>query len=106
MRCLKLDNGFEVAEDNDAIIELIRARLNFFLGEWFILRREGIPYIPYIIDNRDLLTATLIDEISRIDGVIDVRINNIDINNINRKITLNISLDTIYGSSELNTNIG
>jgi len=48
--------------ERDAIAQHMRIRLRFFLGEWFLDRREGIPYFRDILiknPSRAVVTSTL-----------------------------------------------
>lgn len=52
---LAFENGDLVLVDGtDAIIQQIRIRLNFFLGEWFLDSREGTPWYQILGERPDL----------------------------------------------------
>jgi len=63
---LKLDSTGDLAiEDNDlvlldgvdAIAQDVEVRLRFFLGEWFLDTRLGVPYYQKILGQKPRLTA-------------------------------------------------
>lgn len=48
--------GLQIVEGTDEIAQKLFTRLQFFLGEWFLDRRQGIPYYEKIlIKNPDLI---------------------------------------------------
>lgn len=48
--------GLQIVEGADEIAQKLFTRLQFFLGEWFLDRRQGIPYYEKIlIKNPDLV---------------------------------------------------
>lgn len=55
MKTLALDSTGDLAlpvrlaEGPEAVAQKVRARLRFFLGEWFLDRRLGVPYLTKIL---------------------------------------------------------
>jgi hypothetical protein len=50
----------------------VRSAISLFLGEWYLNRRKGIPYIPKTlekIEQRPLLETALIVTISNVKGI-------------------------------------
>jgi len=50
----------------------VRSAISLFLGEWYLNRKKGIPYIPSSlekIDHRPLLETALIITISNVKGI-------------------------------------
>jgi len=50
----------------------VRSAISLFLGEWYLNRKKGIPYIPTSIekiDHRPLLETALIVTISNVKGI-------------------------------------
>ncbi len=48
--------GLQIVEGSDEIAQKLFTRLQFFLGEWFLDRRQGIPYYQKIlIKNPELI---------------------------------------------------
>ncbi len=50
------NGGLQIVEGPDEIAQKLFTRLQFFLGEWFLDQRQGIPYYEKIlIKNPDLV---------------------------------------------------
>lgn len=63
---LKIDGNYDIVIENgdfvlvdgvDAIAQHITIRLNFFLGEWFLDTRLGVPYYEQILGQKPRLEA-------------------------------------------------
>lgn len=59
--------NFEIVTGDDAILQQLRVRFRFFLGEWFLDLRQGIPYFsevlvkdPNIARLRDIFRQTIL----------------------------------------------
>ncbi len=53
--------GLQIVEGPDEITQKLFTRLQFFLGEWFLDKRQGIPYYEKIlIKNPDLVIVQAI----------------------------------------------
>jgi len=46
---LLTDNSLAVVEGDDAIVQHLAIRLQFFLGEWFLDTRLGVPYFNQVL---------------------------------------------------------
>lgn len=66
MSDLKLDSSGDLAIENDSVVLVegvdavaqdIDIRLKFFLGEWFLDRRLGVPYYEKILGQKPRLAA-------------------------------------------------
>ena len=74
---------FKLLERPDSIAQQIKIRLNFFLGEWFLDRRQGMPYVERIlvknpssaavkaIFRRAILTVPGVIDVTEIDFTVD-----------------------------------
>lgn len=49
------DDTVVLVDGVDAIAQDVRARLQFFLGEWFLDRRIGVPYFEKILGQKPRL---------------------------------------------------
>lgn len=78
-------NDLEIVDGDDAIVQNLRIRYRFFLGEWFLDTREGIPYYQRILVKNPTqadvnailrevaLTTPGIAEVDRFDATLDNR---------------------------------
>ena len=49
------DDSFILVDEDDAIVQQLTIRFKFFLGEWFLDTRLGVPYFPEVlVKNPDL----------------------------------------------------
>jgi hypothetical protein len=56
----------------DYMRQKVRSAISLFLGEWYLNRKKGIPYIPTSlekIDHRPILETALIVTISNVKGI-------------------------------------
>lgn len=80
------NDQMEIVDGDDAIVQHLRVRLQFFFSEWFLDTRLGVPYLERIlIKNPDLvvvrniirevvLETPGIDNLSRFDLDVDASI--------------------------------
>lgn len=63
---IKLTSSWDIAIENDTIVLVdgldaiaqdVRARLQFFLGEWFLDRRVGMPYFEKVLGQKPRLSV-------------------------------------------------
>lgn len=91
---LDLSTGdIQLVTGRDEIAQHLRIRLKFFIGEWFLDKRLGIPYIQKVFRKnpnsnvvRDLISRTAlgtpgVEEIQSLDFVLD---------GANRKLTVDL----------------
>jgi hypothetical protein len=86
----------------DAIIQHLHIRLRFFLGEWFLDTRLGVPYFQKLLGHR--IDNALIQSIFRkavlgTPGVKAVRSLSVDFENDTRKLFIRFSA-ILAGSAE------
>lgn len=46
---LIFENALQLVEEDSAIVQQLTIRLRFFLGEWFLDKRLGIPYYDRVL---------------------------------------------------------
>ncbi len=51
------DNDLVLIDGTEAVAQDIEIRLRFFLGEWFLDQRLGVPYYEKILGQKPRLTA-------------------------------------------------
>lgn len=93
---LKLVNGQLVfATGVDAIMQHLRIRLGHFKGEWFLDRREGIPYFQSIlrknVDER-VVRSIFRQALRTAPGVAEVLSLQLNINRATRRATLDFKV--------------
>lgn len=90
---LYLDEGgnLELAVEGEGILQHLRCRFQFFLGEWFLDRREGIPFFreiftknPSLIVVRSIYDQIIagtpgIDAVTRLDLDLDARTRTLEV---------------------------
>jgi len=66
-------NGLCFTDNNlDYMAQKVRSAISLFLGEWYLNKKLGIPYIPTSmekIDHRPMLETALQVKISRVKGI-------------------------------------
>jgi len=66
-------NGLRLTNNYlEFMTQKVRSAISLFLGEWYLNRKKGIPYIPSSlekIDHRPLLETALIVTISNVKGI-------------------------------------
>jgi hypothetical protein len=69
------DNEITLATDDEEIVQELRTRLQFFKGEWFLDRRQGVPYFEEILvkrPNLPVIRAIFRDVIVGTNGIASV----------------------------------
>lgn len=87
-------SGLSLITGEAAIEQNLRIRLRFFLGEWFLDERQGIPYFrdilvkgPDVLLIRSLFQTAIVTTT----GISRVTKLEIDLDKINRKMTLSFA---------------
>lgn len=73
---LDIENGgFVWIEGSELVRQSILARFRFFLGEWFLDTREGVPYFRDILvksPDRDIVRSVFRQVLADTPGVLDI----------------------------------
>lgn len=79
----------QIVTDDDAIVQHLVIRFQFFKGEWFLDRRVGIPYFtdvliknPSLANVRNLITQTILTT----PGIAELQELTLDLNSTTRKL--------------------
>jgi uncharacterized membrane protein (Fun14 family) len=90
--------------DKDYLVQKIKIRLLFIYGEWFLDIEDGLKYYEIIwVKNPNIaliesaIQATILD----IEGVINITQFSTSFSNANRELTINATINTIYGTISL-----
>lgn len=92
----------EIVDGIDAIAQNIRIRLQFFLGEFFLDVRQGIPYRRQVfVHNPDelLITQLFRKTIATTAGVADVESIKVSVDKVKRKLTCTFRARTDAGQN-------
>ena len=99
---LQLVNGrINIVEDGAEVVQSVRTRLQFYLGEWYLDRLKGVPWFQEIlgkhsdIGNIESLIKQEITETPGFSTLTDFAMKFSD--NSLRRLTLGFSAETIYG---------
>ena len=100
---LYLENdAIELVTGTEAISQQIAIRLQFFLGEWFMDAREGMPYFRDILvknPNLALVNATFKQAIEEVPNILRVDKLTTEISASLRTLTVNFSATTTSGET-------
>lgn len=96
-----LKGGEVLLIDNaERIAQQILISLRFWLGEWFLNTRQGVPYLEYILvknPNETHIKQVLTDAIKEVDGVDLVTNMDLSLNRIKRALTVEYTVKTSAG---------
>ena len=90
-------------DGSDAIIQHIKSRLNFAVGNFIIYPESGMPYFLYVFGskNKNLASNVLKQRILDTPGVKAISDFYFDFNNTKRILKLSFKLTTIYGNTKV-----
>jgi len=106
---LKLDSDNDVLVENgdlvlltgvEAVGQHLRNRLNTFFQEWFLDKREGVPYFEHIFKKK--INPLVVDgifkrEIINTPGILELKSFNLDIDGTLRVLTLSFTASSTDG---------
>jgi hypothetical protein len=95
-----LDYYFNVPE---AVGQNVETGLMLWLGEWFLDTSLGTPYIQGVLGKHTQAVAdgTIQNQVSNTTGVVDISSYSSQFNSENRSMSIQLSIDTIYGPTEV-----
>jgi len=87
----------------EAVIQSVKTRLLLWLGEFFLDVEEGTPYLQGVIGKHDLLTRENVIRKRILDTEDVTGITNFTsiIDPDSRKLSISVSVSTIYGNTDL-----
>ena len=89
------NNELVLVDGLDLVEQLLRQRLQTFLGEWFLDTSLGLPYFQDILvknPNANVVTSLLKDAILNTPGVIELVSFTPDFDSVNRSLNLSFSV--------------
>ncbi|WP_304154230.1 hypothetical protein [Megamonas hypermegale] len=98
---LVLQNGDLIIIDNaERVAQQILITLRFWLNEWFLDTRQGVPYLEYILvknPNMSHIRQILTQQIQSVEGVKDIVSLDLDFRRVTRELYVYFEADTDYG---------
>lgn len=94
-----------LVEGVDAIVQRYRVRLKFFLGEWFLDRNQGMPYVEKILTHnpdRVLIRSLFRRALLSVPGTKDVRELELEVDTSTRRMRLR-QLSTVLVNNQVVT---
>ena len=98
---LVLQNGDLIIIDNtERVAQQVLITLRFWLGEWFLDTREGVPYLEYVLvknPNMSHIRQILTEKIQSVEGVKRIISLDFDFRRVARELYVDFEVDTDYG---------
>ncbi len=96
-----------LVDSPDAVAQSVKTRLALSTGEWFLDTEEGTPWLRDILGsgNEQSYGPALRARILETPGVKEILSFDDAFDRENRKITITITIDTIYGQTSLSEQI-
>jgi hypothetical protein len=91
-------NDLQIIEGLEAIRQELQIRYRFFLGEWFLNRDEGVPYLEHVLKKNatDAQVRLVLLEVAKTTpGVDEVRDYDADLDRANRVLTVSMEIGAI-----------
>lgn len=98
-----------IVDQLEDVRQRVLFRLRFWLGQWFLQVRSGVPYRPEIFQRPTsvgLAAAVVSDQIRSVDEVTGVSEVFAEIDPLTRKMTYSATVSTRYGSMSMNETVG
>lgn len=94
------NNDLILIDNAERIAQQVLTTLRFWLNEWFLDTRQGIPYLEYILvknPNKNHIKQIFSEKIMNIEGVQEISSMNLDFSMIRRELSINYEINTKYG---------
>lgn len=94
------NNDLILIDNAERIAQQVLITLRFWLNEWFLDTRQGIPYLEYILvknPNKNHIKQIFSEKIMNIEGVKEISSMNLDFSMIRRELSINYEINTKYG---------
>lgn len=95
--------GTFFVNDPDGVAQAVKTRLLLITGEWFLDTTEGTPYLQEVlgVGTKPIYDAAIRERILDTEGVNSLVDYSSDLNPTTRKLSVNATIDTIYGNAIL-----
>lgn len=98
------DDDLVLVEGVDAIAQDVEIRLTFFLGEWFLDTRLGVPYFEKILGQKpvrvEVVKSILRKAIMTTPGMKGIADFTVDFDGLTRKLSVSFRGETVEGEFE------
>ena len=94
------NNDLILIDNAERVAQQILITLRFWLGEWFLDTREGVPYLEYVLiknPNMSHIRQILTEKIQSVEGVKSIVSLNFDFRRVTRELYVDFEIDTDYG---------
>lgn len=94
------NNDLILIDNAERIAQQVLITLRFWLNEWFLDSREGIPYLEYILvknPNYNHIRQIFSNKILEIDGVNSILTMQLSVSKLKRELYVDYEIDTDYG---------
>lgn len=94
------NNDLILIDNAERVAQQVLITLRFWLGEWFLDTRQGVPYLEYVLvknPNMNHIRQILAEKIQSAEGVNNIVSLDFDFRRITRELYVNFEIDTDYG---------
>ncbi|WP_302939527.1 hypothetical protein [Megamonas funiformis] len=94
------NNDLILIDNAERVAQQVLITLRFWLGEWFLDTREGVPYLEYILvknPNMSHIRQILTEKIQSVEGVKSIVSLDFDFRRVTRELYVDFEVDTDYG---------
>lgn len=94
------NNDLILIDNAERVAQQVLITLRFWLGEWFLDTRQGVPYLEYVLvknPNTNHIRQILAEKIQSVEGVNSIVSLDFDFRRITRELYVNFEIDTDYG---------
>lgn len=94
------NNDLILIDNAERVAQQVLITLRFWLGEWFLDTREGVPYLEYVLvknPNMSHIRQILTEKIQSVEGVKSIISLDFDFRRVTRELYVDFEVDTDYG---------
>lgn len=94
------NNDLILIDNAERVVQQVLITLRFWLGEWFLDTRQGVPYLEYVLvknPNMNHIRQILAEKIQSVEGVNSIISLDFDFRRITRELYVDFEVDTDYG---------
>jgi hypothetical protein len=102
------DGDLVIIEDDDALRQFLKQRLQMFLGEWFLDVSKGVPYFQQIMVKKpsfEAVDSIFKTQILETPGILELESFELDYIGENRTLTLSFRAKSTEGVIDFNEEI-